>query len=353
MRTTATNSKPEIPNPKSQIPNPKSAFTLVELLVVITIIGILIALLLPAVQAAREAARRMQCCNKLKQIGLAFHNYHSSHRVFPPGGIAFEDRPQLTSICPPGFGSSGDGGPLQGPGWSILILPYIEQGARHKEFDFTGTFAARLTDGCTQLNKDLQWKPNSVYQCPSDPHSAADIPNSNYYACAGGGDDSQAACYSSSDPQRRFFQNGVCYVNSKTKIAHITDGTSNVFLAGETIWCNLLEGEIAQYGSANYGMSWSWASTVQVYQNGGSYAYLASCAAALDPINDPVNAYDPTQRVEYNTPMRCFGSRHPGGCHMMMGDGSVHFVGDTINLQIYRALGARDDGLPTGGASFE
>ncbi len=112
----------------SPLPSPLSprAFTLVELLVVITIIGILIALLLPAVQAAREAARRMQCSNNLKQIGLALHNYHTAIGTFPSGYIsAYGD---------PGYPSSNDLGP--GWGWAAMMLPYIELGNLHDQIRF-------------------------------------------------------------------------------------------------------------------------------------------------------------------------------------------------------------------------
>src|SRR3989304_6136809 len=103
-------------NPPSTIHHPKFGFTLVELLVVIAIIGILIALLLPAVQAAREAARRLQCSNNLKQVGLALLNYESSNRVFPFGGLGTQGG---------GFGHS----------WWVRILPFIEQNAVYEKFD--------------------------------------------------------------------------------------------------------------------------------------------------------------------------------------------------------------------------
>ena len=331
----------------------RSGFTLVELLVVIAIIGILIALLLPAVQAAREAARRIQCCNKLKQIGLAMLNYHESHRVFSPGGIAIVELPGFHSECPPSFNGSGDGGRYQGPGWSVLIMPYIEQNALHGAFDFDGTFASRVCDQVTPMNKELQWTPNPAFQCPSDPNSQSDIPNSNYYACSGGGDDSEAVCTAIRDNLCAFLNNGIFYVNSKVRIRDITDGTSNTIMAGETIWCNLLTGEIAQFGTANNGMHWSWASTVQVYPHQGTFGALRSCASAIDPINDPISPFDPNTWVNYHTPMRTFGSNHPGGCHLMMADGSVHFASDTLALHIFRDLGACDDGMPLVRGDFE
>ena len=125
-----------------RVPEPPSiGFTLVELLVVIAIIGILIALLLPAVQAAREAARRMQCSNNLKQIGLAMHAYHAAHRVFPPGGLA------NTDTCPPSGSET-----LQGAGWSILILPYLEQLTLYKQFNFSCSFG----EDCRRLAEPAQ-----------------------------------------------------------------------------------------------------------------------------------------------------------------------------------------------------
>ena len=157
-------------------------FTLVELLVVIAIIGILIALLLPAVQAAREAARRMQCSNKLRQIGLAMHNYHDTHRVFPPGAIAFVDS------CPP----SGYRAQDQGPPWSVLILPYIERMSLYQDFDFSGTFSARLSDNGS--NQALQFTPMATFQCPSDPLPLTHIDS---LCDASMSDSSRLACFSS------------------------------------------------------------------------------------------------------------------------------------------------------------
>ena len=131
---------------------PKNAFTLVELLVVIAIIGILIALLLPAVQAAREAARRMQCANNIKQIGLALHNYLAAHQVFPPGGVTKIPR----DTCPLVGSPSTDAGPP----WTVLILPYMEEMTRYETYDLSQPFAISTWETST-YNYKFQFTNNS------------------------------------------------------------------------------------------------------------------------------------------------------------------------------------------------
>ena len=131
-------------------------FTLVELLVVITIIGILIALLLPAVQAAREAARRMQCSNNLKQIGLALHNYHTAIGCFPPGYISAYTAPGYDAS---GGYNTGDTGP--GWGWGAMILPYLEQGNVWSQIHFN-------LDIKDPNNAASEPTSLPVFLCPSD-----------------------------------------------------------------------------------------------------------------------------------------------------------------------------------------
>jgi prepilin-type N-terminal cleavage/methylation domain-containing protein/prepilin-type processing-associated H-X9-DG protein len=131
----------------------ENAFTLVELLVVIAIIGILIALLLPAVQAAREAARRMSCSNHLKQIGLAIHNYHDTYRVFPPGNVL-----KTAGVC---TGSSSQAQSEDATNWLISILPYMEQKALYDRYDFSA-----YNEGLP--NKQVRETLVSEYACPSD-----------------------------------------------------------------------------------------------------------------------------------------------------------------------------------------
>ncbi len=129
-------------------------FTLVELLGVIAIIGILIALLLPAVQAAREAARRAQCANNLKQIALALHNYHSAFRTFPPGGITAIPE----SVCM----LTGVPGRDNGAPWSVLILPFLEDQARYNQYDFRKSFASLWWE-TSAGNHAVQFQPNPKF----------------------------------------------------------------------------------------------------------------------------------------------------------------------------------------------
>lgn len=140
---------------------PRGGFTLIELLVVIAIIAILVALLLPAVQQAREAARRSSCKNNLKQLGVALHNYHDTHRVFPPGYVI------NSAFSTPCSGSNG----RNGYGWGTMILPFVEEAALYDALKAeTNDFAANRDWNCTgsQTAKDLVAQVIDTFVCPSD-----------------------------------------------------------------------------------------------------------------------------------------------------------------------------------------
>jgi prepilin-type N-terminal cleavage/methylation domain-containing protein len=291
-----------------------AAFTLVELLVVIAIIGILVALLLPAVQSARESARSLQCRNNLKQIGLAMHSYQATHGAFPPGAIlkATVSTTNSTWCTSPNI----DHGFAP---WTVLVLPYLEQQNLYDKFDFTKPFSdAGFT---TPAPNGSFVVPMPAYRCPSDGQPVVPIV-SNYWGVSGGG--ANASC-SGDAGQRDFFINGILYVNSMTNNAHIRDGTSNTFLVGET-----------RYPGPN---AW-WTSSGKT--NG--LAAIINLLGCREQINlHPAGAnHVPIQN-------RGLSSYHTGGCHAAMADGSVHFVSQNIDLEIYRQLSTRADGLPVGG----
>jgi prepilin-type N-terminal cleavage/methylation domain-containing protein len=313
-------------------------FTLVELLVVIAIIGILVSMLLPAVQSAREAARRMQCNNHLKQQALALHNFHATFGHFPSAGWGYMWAPHPARKI----------GRDQPGGWCYAVLPYLEQQAL---FDL-GQGVARSDESSTQLldaNKQRLSTPLAVWHCPSrrrvqayrvdnaiwfvkTPKLCPSLENSarNDYAINGGdahrsigpgpntlaeGDNGSYAFPSVA------LGNGIAYTRSQTTIAEIRDGTSNTYLLGE------------KYVNPDY-----YTSGVSLGDDQGPYMsdeYDSMRWGNQPPLQD---------RTGFESTVH-FGSAHVAGFSVAMCDGSVRSIGYSIDATTHRNLCNRRDGL--------
>jgi len=316
----------------------RRGFTLIELLVVIAIIAILVALLLPAVQQAREAARRSQCRNKLKQVAIALHNYHDTAGSFPPGVISDQ-----SNQC------SGSGGRRRGAPWTVMILPYMERDNMYNRANFNADFPFDNKHGVGGVNKALWLEQVSEYQCPSNPNSRTGANNLDYMAVEGGGPTSAATCTASCcGGTTYFFKNGIFYLNSSTRVADVTDGTSNVFLAGETKY-QLRPGGRPGDGDRYFG----WASS----DRGSPTRVHSVTAAAFIQLNewDGDGSQADTGYTAGSFPLgqrtlqgHTFGSFHTGGCHFAIADGAVRFVSENVDITTYRRLAIRNDGNELG-----
>jgi prepilin-type N-terminal cleavage/methylation domain-containing protein len=306
----------------------RQAFTLIELLVVITIIGILISLLLPAIQAVRESARRTNCSDKLREIGLAVRNFESGRLHFPAGYQAMIPCTDGASDTSPGWG------------WGATILPQLEEGAVFKLI----AFALPIEDPANSIAARSMIP---LYRCPSDftPDAAFVVTNdfsdpvlvaapSSYAACCGG-DESDTTSVSGS---------GVFFRNSQIKAAQITDGTSKTIVIGERSW-----------GNAN-GI---WAGAIRnAVCARGKQNPCPGTAAGSSPAATLVLAHSHLNNALTDTDggLDDFSSRHVDGSNFVFGDGSIHFLrsipGDnpdgsyTPDSLSFQALGTRAGGEP-------
>ncbi len=294
---------------------------------VIAIIGVLIGLLLPAVQSAREAARRSSCVNQMKQLALGLHTFASANKKFPAGTQSSNN----VAGYPSGWCSKYSAQDARAS-WTIMILPFIEQTTLYDTAAINSRFTSSSNVPGANGNQTLFYQPNPSFWCPSDVNSTPNSNRTNYYGVQGGG--SSPSCGTQGN-QRVFYTDGVLSHNQQIGFHQIIDGTSQVFMLGESRYC------LTPTGRSD-GFHTGWASGGKLDAYGSPYI----CAAAKEQINSISGSGG--DRDTLNIMTRLFGSFHPGGCSFAFADGSVTFLSDSISLAIYHQLANRSDSLPTG-----
>ncbi|EAQ77342.1 DUF1559 family PulG-like putative transporter [Blastopirellula marina] len=317
----------------SQMKSARRGFTLVELLVVIAIIGVLIGLLLPAVQQAREAARRMHCQNNLKQIGLALHNYHDTYQSLSAGN---QGLPKESANTYSGHGWT----------WHANILTFLEQGNLFDAIQGSDGFGNE--SGSQGAGKPLIVRDTvvSVFWCPSQ----EDVTNgeakngyqpSNYNGNMGtrignGNDNCECTGVSNLAEMRSeawgcMNGNGIFYVDSKTRFADVRDGLSNTIFVSEVVDTG---GQIM----GHYGVGSDRRAIFSTGADGNPPFEMTEYLIAAEG-NDPING----------GAEEAAGSWHAGGANFVMGDGSVRFLSENMDMPTYQGLSTRSEGEVLGG----
>jgi len=339
----------------------RCGFTLVELLVVIAIIGILVSLLLPAVQQAREAARRMSCANRVKQIGLALHNYESAHKIFPPAYVTANPAADGTAFGVT-FGDEYRNGP-SGFAWGALLLPFVEQQTLYEQFNFNVACWAPVNAAAAQTKVTIFLCPSAnggsngfnVQREGADNRHGIDFSpsirfaHSHYVTNAGihqpWGRETNY-CFDYDVPEPIAANNnlparidGPFYRNARIRAASVSDGLSNTVFIGEhssilsnKTWLGVVPGAVTP---PRLDLR-AWPS-----ENNGA-GCLVGAHSGPDTHDHP--------QVIIHAPNNPFGhtdemwGEHPIGCNVLLGDGSVRFMSAFVNAYIWVALSTRDGG---------
>ena len=309
---------------------PRSGFTLIELLVVIAIIAILVSLLLPAVQQAREAARRSACANNLMQLGLAVQNYELSRGVFPPGCVAASGPVQ--TLADVEAYRAVDPIPYH-MGWLVQILPELDEKPIFRHVDFAASVYAEANDPA----RDAQ---PAVLRCPSDGAYGVDEKPTNYHGCTGG-----------TEAPIDVDMGGVLFLNSAVAFRMIEDGAHNTLLISEALqfdgtarvtkrmaaWMSGTAASLRNTGTTPNDWQTNWRNVT-----GAPFGGFDDDPAGADGEDGALDRSDPLY-------VGSFSSAHSGGVQGALCDGSVTFFGDTIDPQVWSHLGDRNDGAMISG----
>ncbi|WP_339730267.1 DUF1559 domain-containing protein [uncultured Gimesia sp.] len=303
----------------------RRGFSLIELLVVIAILALLIALLVPAVQQARESMRKTDCQNKLHQIGVALHNYHELHRMFPP---------------PTCYGSQSNYKANMGS-WLVRLLPMMDQGPAYNQYDWSCTATGGFSDTLCADNYILAMQEMPSYRCPSDAivrsQNRPDLARTSFIVCLGRSLDFN---------ERR----GAFALNRGTAISEISDGASNTMAASEVFSHTIFKetpagdppacpGLPTPFNDAR-GQAWARAAGVRDW---GYNTWLKPNSDARE-----CSSFKDGSSGQPQVLLAAARSFHHGGVQVLLCDGAVRFVSDSIDIETWRRLGDKADGETVG-----